>query len=89
MAKLGLGFMALLGLLLTGLGVLWALQGAGLITVKPVACVANCEPLEGFSATWLAVGIAAILLGIPVSWHSIRRLKRRLRPPTGPGHGIS
>ncbi len=52
------------GIVLTSLGVLWTLQGADLITIKPILCFANCEPLVGGSSTWLAVGLVCIVIGL-------------------------
>jgi hypothetical protein len=52
------------GVLLASLGVLWTLQGADLIRVKPILCFANCEPLVGGSNTWLVVGLVCIAIGL-------------------------
>jgi hypothetical protein len=52
------------GILLASLGVLWTLQGADLVRIKPILCFANCEPLVGGSNTWLAVGLGCIAVGL-------------------------
>ena len=52
------------GILLVSLGLLWSLQGADLIQLKPILCFANCEPLVGGSVTWLITGIIAVAVGI-------------------------
>lgn len=52
------------GILLTSLGVLWTLQGADLVRVKPILCFANCTPLVGGSTIWLAVGLVSIAIGL-------------------------
>jgi hypothetical protein len=52
------------GILLVSLGVLWTLQGADLVRIKPIVCFANCEPLVGGSNTWLAVGLGCIAIGL-------------------------
>lgn len=52
LARLGM----LLGAAFCLLGMLWLLQGAGLIHLKPVACVANCQPLTSPSVTWQLIG---------------------------------
>lgn len=52
-----------LGVLLVALGALWALQGADLVHVKPVACVADCAELQGPSPTWLIAGLATLAVG--------------------------
>jgi len=46
------------------LGGLWLMQGLGLITVQPVLCVADCEPMVGPSATWALAGIVAVAAGL-------------------------
>jgi len=35
------------GVALSLLGLLWLLQGADLVHMRPILCVANCKPLEG------------------------------------------
>lgn len=70
------GVFALLGLVFTLLGSLWFLQGADLIHLEPIACVANCEPLTGPSTTWLLTGLATVVIGLIVIIGCIRYLKR-------------
>lgn len=70
------GISALLGLVFTLLGVLWFLQGADLIHLEPIACVANCEPLTGPSTTWLLTGLATVVIGLIVIVGCIRYLNR-------------
>lgn len=67
---------ALLGIVSILLGVLWSLQGAELIHLEPIACVANCEPLTGPSTTWLLTGLASVVIGLIVTIGCIRHLKR-------------
>ena len=64
------------GIVLLSLGLLWSLQGADLIRMKPILCVANCEPLVGGAVAWLAVGIVAMSVGLGLLVTS----KRRRRP---------
>ena len=52
------------GIVLTAFGVLWTLQGADVIWVKPILCFADCETLVGGSSTWLVVGSVSILIGV-------------------------
>jgi len=52
------------GFLLAALGVLWTLQGADLVRVKPILCFANCEPLEGGSTGWLIAGLVSLAIGL-------------------------
>lgn len=79
MAKILWGLAGALGVLLTGLGVLWALQGADLVHIEPVACVAHCESVEGFSTKWLVAGIVTLVVGLTIAWQSIRRVMRIIR----------
>jgi len=79
MPKILWGLAAAFGVLLTALGLLWALQGANLVHIEPVACVADCEPLEGFSMTWLVAGIATVVVGLTITWQSVIRLRRKTR----------
>ena len=70
-----------LGVLFTLLGTLWFLQGADIIHLEPVACVANCTPIEGGSVTWLLVGLATVVLSLFVTISCIRYLKRMRDAP--------
>jgi len=59
------------------LGGLWLIQGLGLVQIRPILCVADCEPVEGPSLTWSILG--ALLLGAGVA--GIRRWRSpRIRP---------
>lgn len=58
--------------LLIALGTLWSLQGAGLIHVKPIACVADCTELRGPSGQWLVTGLLTIAAGVGL-WYFARR----------------
>ena len=62
--------------LLIALGLLWSLQGADLIQIKPVLCVANCEHIAGGSTLWLSIGIITTVIGLVLL--ASLRLKRRL-----------
>ena len=52
------------GILLAALGILWVLQGADLIRIKPILCFAGCEPIVGGSTTWLIAGLISLLFGV-------------------------
>ena len=58
------------------LGGLWLVQGLGLVTIPPILCVAECEPLEGPSPVWAAIGAVLLALG---GFGLFRALKRRDR----------
>jgi hypothetical protein len=66
---------------LIALGALWSLQGAGLVHVKPILCVADCAELQGASGQWLATGIGAIALGLVVWYLARRRARIHARAP--------
>jgi hypothetical protein len=68
--KIALILLGLIGVLLGGL---WALQGLGLLHLEPIACVAECEPLEGSSPMWAAIGIAVFALGAFSLFQAFRR----------------
>lgn len=67
----------LVGAVLVLLGALWVLQGADLVRIKPILCVADCQPLVGGSPVWLAVGVVAFLAGLAVL--TVRRQGGRSR----------
>jgi hypothetical protein len=69
-------FKAIAGFILTALGLLWTLQGADLIQIKPILCVANCEPVTGGSTLWLSIGIITTVIGL-ASLASLK-FKRRI-----------
>ena len=60
------------------LGALWALQGAGMVHVKPILCVADCTELQGASGQWLVTGIGTIAVGMAL-WFLARRRAKKLR----------
>jgi hypothetical protein len=64
--------------LLIALGALWSVQGAGIVHLKPILCVADCTELQGASVQWLATGIGAIAVGGGL-WYLARRRARNAR----------
>ena len=60
------------------LGALWALQGAGIVHVKPILCAADCTELQGASGQWLATGIGTIAIGVAL-WFWVRRRAKKAR----------
>ena len=57
---------AVLGIVLVLLGLLWILQGADLVRIRPILCVANCQPITGGSPAWLAIGLITLVVGLGV-----------------------
>lgn len=53
-----------LGTVLALLGGLWFLQGAGIVHLEPILCVANCEPVTGPQPLWALIGFATLGAGI-------------------------
>ena len=65
---------SVLGVLLGGL---WLIQGLGLVQIRPILCLADCEPVQGPSTVWAILGAILMAAGIA----GIRRsFGRRLRP---------
>jgi hypothetical protein len=63
------------GVILVLLGGLWLLQGLGAVTVPPLLCLADCEPLEGPSPTWAVIGFLALAAGVFALVRAFRRRK--------------
>lgn len=61
------------GLIMTSLGVLWSLQGAAAIHIRPILCVSNCKPITEGSASWLGLGAIFMLLGIALITFTVTR----------------
>ena len=68
----------LFGVVSTLLGLLWLLQGAGVLHVRPILCVANCKPVEGGSIGWMVAGTLLLVLGLLAIAAGFRRRGRRL-----------
>jgi hypothetical protein len=67
---------ALVGVIVTLLGLLWFLQGAGILLLCPVLCFVDCECVTGGSPFWEAVGAIAFIIGIIIVGVSVRRVGR-------------
>ena len=52
------------GIVLMMLGLLWILQGADVVRIRPILCIANCQPITGGSVGWLIAGIVTLLVGV-------------------------
>jgi hypothetical protein len=55
------------------LGCLWLVQGLGLVTIAPILCVAECEPLEGPSPIWAIAGLVVLAAGAFGVYRGLRR----------------
>jgi hypothetical protein len=67
----------LFGAVSTPLGLLWFLQGADLIHIRPILCVANCQPLQGGSIGWMTAGALFLILGLAAVAVGLRRRRPR------------
>jgi len=70
-AGIGLGIIAML------LGVLWFLQGIGVVHLRPILCFADCKPLTGKSPEWQVTGTIAFVVGAIVAGACARRASRQ------------
>lgn len=68
---------------LTLLGLLWMLQGADLVRIRPIVCVADCRPVTGGSPGWFLAGVVSLLGGVMVL--TARRRPRDRRPGKADG----
>lgn len=66
--KLGI---ILVGIVLALLGLLWLLQGIGVIQMCPVLCFANCECITGGSPVWAMVGAAVLVIGSMLMYRNL------------------
>ncbi len=62
---------AVVGIVLAMLGLLWFLQGTGLVRICPVLCFADCECVEGGSQFWLIAGAITALIGVVLAGVSV------------------
>jgi hypothetical protein len=51
------------GAMLLLLGLLWFLQGVGIVHMQPILCFANCEPITGPQVLWTMFGLVAVGVG--------------------------
>jgi hypothetical protein len=55
------------------LGLLWILQGADVVRIRPILCVADCQPITGGSLSWLTIGVVILVVGLGVAGVRRRR----------------
>ena len=55
------------------LGGLWFLQGADIVRIPPILCVAECEPIEGPEPTWAVIGLVVLAAGGLALAYALRR----------------
>ena len=67
----------LIGVIATLLGLLWFLQGADIVHLKPLLCFANCEPITGESLQWQIIGAIAFIVGILIIGKNITKINQK------------
>lgn len=65
----------LVGAFIAFLGLLWFLQGTGILHIRPIMCVADCEEIVGTSPSWAIAGEVALILGVLITFVSARRFR--------------
>ena len=66
-------FAFFIGIFAVLLGGLWFLQGIGAVHLRPILCFVDCQPLQGPSIAWAAVGLLLLLGGGGSLWWSGKR----------------
>lgn len=70
---------ALVTFLVSALGLFWFAQGAGLITVDPILCTGDCEPVRAPSSQWQITGGITAIIGITLGTLAVHRARTRRR----------
>jgi hypothetical protein len=63
-----------IGIILVIIGLVWFLQGTGILQLCPILCFADCECVTGGSRFWEAAGIIAVITGAVIVWLSVSRV---------------
>lgn len=63
-------------LAVSGVGILWFLQGSDLVHIEPIACAGDCEPIVGHHPEWQVAGTVAVLAGAVATTLAVRKLRR-------------
>ena len=69
---------AIVGVIVAVLGLLWLLQGLGAVRLCPVLCFVDCKCVSGSSASWAAGGAITLAVGMGivfVGWRRVRSLR--------------
>lgn len=65
----------LVGGFIAFLGLLWFLQGTGILHLRPVVCATDCEEIVGTSPAWALAGAVAFIIGSIIAAMSVRRFR--------------
>jgi hypothetical protein len=68
---------ALVGVIVASLGLLWFLQGAGILRLCPVLCFLDCECVSSGSQFWEATGAIVLIVGLTMIALSLRHVSTR------------
>lgn len=66
--------LTIFGAIVALLGMLWLVQGLGILQIGPILCVADCEPITGRSMQWTVIGVIALLVGLVIVQAGLRRV---------------
>jgi hypothetical protein len=55
------------------LGLMWLLQGLGVVHLRPILCFADCEPIQSTSPTWTAIGAVIVIVAALGILYSLKR----------------
>ena len=67
---------ALIGAFVGIISLLWLLQGMGILRIRPILCIANCEEIVGPSPVWAVSGLIALVIGAILVFVSVRGIRR-------------
>jgi len=63
----------IVGIILSILGLLWFIQGIGIIKLCPILCFANCECITEGSLSWTIIGAIVFIVGIIISYKNFKK----------------
>ena len=65
-----------IGVIVALLGMLWLIQGLGIVQIDPILCAGDCEPITGRSVEWTIIGAIASFVGSVIVWAGLRHVNR-------------
>jgi hypothetical protein len=63
----------IIGVIIALFGLMWFLQGAGLLIVCPMLCFVDCECVTGGSLFWEIIGAITFIIGMIIAGVSVSR----------------
>ena len=64
------------GVIVALLGMLWLIQGLGIVQIDPILCAGDCEPITGRSIEWTVIGAIASFVGSVIIRAGLRRVNQ-------------